>query len=334
MSLAGYLRALRGLLRIPTYLLMVLYTLLGYLAAIYLAQADGGIVYGRAGWLVAAILAIACWYINATTVNDLADVEIDKVNLKNDPDRPLVNGQANQRQLIVIAVGCGLAALALAALLGWAAGVAMFLLLGFNLAYSLAPLKLSARGGLALALLPLGYVALTMLLGAAATGLQFTKLGAGLWLLALCYLQFVARLSLKDYRDVVGDRLHGKRTFLLRHGSSKVILLALVSHGAAGIAGVVWLYPGSVVRAMAFTLLASAAAQFLMRLRQASEWSDQRVWIAAYGRLVSGQVVILLVDGLARAGLMTSAVEQIILVVVTTATFLWSSAQVVRQLHK
>jgi len=37
-------------------------------------------------------------------------------------------------------------------------------------------------------------------------------------LLAALYVGFIGRIVLKDFRDVVGDRLFGKRTFLVRHG--------------------------------------------------------------------------------------------------------------------
>ena len=37
--------------------------------------------------LLVAIIGLAASYACATSINDLADVEIDKINLPNDPDR-------------------------------------------------------------------------------------------------------------------------------------------------------------------------------------------------------------------------------------------------------
>ena len=45
-------------------------------------------------------------------------------------------------------------------------------------------------------------------------------------LLAALYVGFVGRIVLKDFRDVVGDRLFGKRTFLVRHGRRTTCVLS------------------------------------------------------------------------------------------------------------
>jgi hypothetical protein len=62
----------------------------------------------------------------------------------------------------------------------------------------------------------MGYVAVPYLVGViAAQGSVHAGdllLGAGL------YLGFIGRILLKDFRDVRGDSLFGKRTFLVRHG--------------------------------------------------------------------------------------------------------------------
>ena len=63
---------------------------------------------------------------------------------------------------------------------------------------------------------PACYVAVPFLVGSfsvrATIGWQQLGLLAGL------YLGFVGRIVLKDFRDLKGDALVGKRTFLVRHG--------------------------------------------------------------------------------------------------------------------
>ena len=65
-------------------------------------------------------------------------------------------------------------------------------------------------------LLPLGYVAIPYLVGVLTV--QPSVDGRQLALLGGLYVAFIGRIMLKDFRDVRGDELFGKRTFLLRHG--------------------------------------------------------------------------------------------------------------------
>jgi 4-hydroxybenzoate polyprenyltransferase len=304
--LTSYLRAARALLRVPTYLLLLVYYGLAYLSA-------GRPAPETAVTLLAGAGVIALWYINATSINDLSDFEIDQVNLQADQARPLVTGALDR------------AGLRPAVLL-----VAIMLVL--NLAYSLPPARISHRGGLALALLPVGYVGLTMGLGWLVAGAA--SLPGTLALTVICYVQFLARISLKDYRDVEGDARFGKRTFLLRHGQAAVVRLALVAHAAAGVSGVIWLYLVSPYGAAAYAFLATIALTCLQRLGQAGRWPLQRIWIAAYGRLVSGQLAVLLVAQLVRAGLLDSGAKEISVLLVLIGGFAWSTRQVVVTLQR
>ena len=71
--------------------------------------------------------------------------------------------------------------------------------------YSLPPLRLSGRGTLTSALLPLGYVAVPYLTGAFSSGAGITELSPRL-LIGL-YLGFMGRLVLKDFRDEAATAL-------------------------------------------------------------------------------------------------------------------------------
>src|SRR5207244_1071369 len=110
----------------------------------------------------------------------------------------------------------GAIALVLAWLVGPRVGIVVTAGLVLSVAYSFPPLRLSARGFLTLLVLPLGYVVLPFLVGAYSVG---STLGPhGLVLLAGLSVVFVGRIALKDFRDVEGDAVYGKRTFLLRRG--------------------------------------------------------------------------------------------------------------------
>jgi 4-hydroxybenzoate polyprenyltransferase len=93
-------------------------------------------------------------------------------------------------------------------------------------AYSLPPLRISGRGVIAPMLLPLGYVAVPYLVG------LFAVRGSvgprDLLVLAGLYAGFIGRIILKDFRDVRGDSLFGKRTFLVRHGRGPTCVLSAV----------------------------------------------------------------------------------------------------------
>jgi len=76
-------------------------------------------------------------------------------------------------------------------------------------------MRISDRGIVSQMMLPIAYVLLPLSLGywSVDTTSPYPWL-----LLAGLYTGFIARLMLKDFRDVIGDEMFGKKTFLLRHG--------------------------------------------------------------------------------------------------------------------
>jgi UbiA prenyltransferase family len=106
--------------------------------------------------------------------------------------------------------------------LGWRGVLVTATGLAVSAGYSLRPVRLADRGAVASLVLPACYVAVPYLLGVLAGGG-----GTGGWrigdprtgmLLVGLYLGFIGRILLKDFRDVRGDAMFGKRTFLVRHG--------------------------------------------------------------------------------------------------------------------
>jgi 4-hydroxybenzoate polyprenyltransferase len=199
------------------YVLMLRYRVAAMLWMFLLlgAAAHGDLGHVPVG-LLWATLALASAYVAATTMNDVADRDIDLVNHPNDRARPLVTGAATERTLLRLHRAAAALALLAIAPLGWAGVgiVAVSLMIGWT--YSAPPVRFSYRTFLAPLVLAVAYVLVPYSLGivvAGATPSTTDALLAG----ALFFL-FVARINLKDFRDREGDARYGKPTLLLRFG--------------------------------------------------------------------------------------------------------------------
>ena len=84
-----------------------------------LALARGGGLDGFRWGVVWGLAALGASYVAATSVNDVADRDIDTVNHPADRGRPLVTGEATERDLRRLHVGSAGLALAASALAGW-----------------------------------------------------------------------------------------------------------------------------------------------------------------------------------------------------------------------
>ncbi len=173
--------------------------------------------------LAIAAVVVAALLMHAVAINDLADEAVDRANGLR---RPLTTGQSDRSTLRAAAVITALVALAMSVLLPWPAPALVAGGIVFGLAYSLPPVRLSGRGIVGLVLLPVGYVVVPL-------GVGFVA-GRGVWtateivIVVGCSLGFVGRIVLKDFRDLEGDTLHGKRTFLVRYGRTSTCVLSAV----------------------------------------------------------------------------------------------------------
>lgn len=197
--------------------------LLAMYAAAGLGQA------GHPGDLAAAgkaLAVVAGFLLFSVACNDLADEEIDRVNLPG--KRPLAAGLLNRREFTAIGVLAGIEALAASVIIGWAAIAVTAAGLAVSAGYSLRPVRLAERGAVASLVLPACYVAVPYLLGVLAGpgGAGQALRPATLLLLAGLYVGFIGRILLKDFRDVRGDAMFGKRTFLVRHGRARTCLFS------------------------------------------------------------------------------------------------------------
>ena len=260
--------------------------LLGMYAAVGLTQAGRG----QDGRLVAeTFVVVIALLLFSVACNDIADAAIDRVNLAG-TGRPLVAGTSRRSELLVVATTSALLTLGAAALLGLAALVVAACGMALSANYSLRPVRLAARGALASLLLPACYVGVPYLVGV--FGARGSVRPADLALLAALYVGFIGRILLKDFRDVRGDALFGKRTFLVRHGRR----VTCVFSASCWIAGTILLV--AVERGVVFALaqgVCLAAALIMIRALRAEHGARRDEWlisgIAIVGR---GMLLVLL----------------------------------------
>lgn len=277
-----YITIVSKLARIKTVIVIYLFFIIGYLtpSANYSFNIK---------WIV-GFVAILAWYVNATAINDLADEEIDKINLKNDNERPLLDNSKNRQAVRIIYYSSIILTVAICFLLGYGAVFLAIGMLVLNYIYSMPPIRISYRGIWAPLMLPIGYVFYPFMLGFLANGANWQSIY--FVLLAGLYLAFVGRLLLKDYRDVKGDKKFGKLTFLVRHGNKTTALTSATC----------WFLGASLVSVffykywpmMLFTaIFAFAILYFLLRLSRTNSFDQQKWWLTAVGR--AGNVVALAV---------------------------------------
>jgi 4-hydroxybenzoate polyprenyltransferase len=189
-----------------------------------------GVAYHRAlqsaGWRVGwAAVSLGCAYVAATTANDVADRDIDRINHPGDPGRPLVRGTATERDLLRLHVLAALAAVLSAVPLGQGAVTVVAISVLIGQAYSLGPVRLSYRTYLAPAALAVAYVVLPYGMGIEVAGSSWRAFDIP-FVTALALL-FGARINLKDFRDREGDAAFGKPTLLLRFGKTATCAASL-----------------------------------------------------------------------------------------------------------
>lgn len=173
---------------------------------------------------------LLCLYAIAAGINNLADIQIDRTNKRT--DNPLATGQLAQRSVVTF---CIINAAIVIGLQLWLRQPGSLLLTGAFLSlsalYSYPFGGLQRHGYLGTLNLAICYGVLPVFLGSA----QGTAI-ADWWILALLQLPLLIPLLLtKDYKDITGDRLHGKRTPLVRHGKRPIIAAAIVCMGIVGI---------------------------------------------------------------------------------------------------
>jgi 4-hydroxybenzoate polyprenyltransferase len=220
--------------------------------------------------LLLAAASLCASYVAATSVNDIADRDVDRLNHPCDAGRPLVIGSADERDLWRTSAIAAPLALATAAMAGgpFVAVSSASLVIGY--AYSLGPVRLSYRTWLAPTVLAVAYAIVPYALGLLAANGNVDR--RDVLLCVALYALFLARINLKDFRDRAGDAAYGKPTLLLARGKTvtcAVSAIALVV-GCLSLVAALGGDPGVVA------IVAVLAAAILSMLRWLWTTSDQR----------------------------------------------------------
>lgn len=274
-----------------------------------------------------ATLALASSYVAATAINDVADQEIDRINHPGDRGRPLVTGEASERDLHLLHGLAALLALTSAAIVGRVGLGILALSLAIGLQYSLPPLRLSYRTYLAPLVLSIAYVLIPYALGLAVAGAEASSndLLFGGALVAL----FLARINLKDFRDREGDSRMGRPTLLLRFGKTvtcAVSLAALVTSDVFLLAALQPRWPLAIL----LELYLLGITWMLFSLWRSTDARSEQVAIGIGARMGNGLLITIL-SWLVLDGLGAPFGDQVALAAAVTALFTYSSWALIRR---
>ncbi len=313
--------ALESLVRPPFALLLALFMAIG------MAQVPPLPGFGTRASMA---LAVAGWMLASVALNDLADVEIDRVNLAGDPRRRHAAGSIDAAHLKALAGCAAIVAILAAIVLGPAAATIIIVGLALAGAYSLPPIRLGSRGALTSVLLPLGYVAVPFLISASP---NLDRLPPRSWLLlGGLYLGFMGRLALKDFRDQRGDTLYGKRTFLLRYGRKTTCVWCAALLVLGGIVSILALPHRTTWTWICVGVQLVASLVFLFELARDDDGHDDRANVLAVA--VLGRFLLLVVlfqcwataFGWARSAT-TAAVVATTLVAIAMTLWKWQGSR-------
>lgn len=172
-----------------------------------------------------ACIALLASYITATTINDIADRDIDAINHPKNKGRPLITGGATVSDLYKVHSIALIIALFSAAFIGFKGLIIIAISLTINYIYSVSPFRLSYRTFFAPIILSVAYVVVPYMLGLVISKEQFYAFD--LLFVASLFTLFCGRILLKDFRDRKGDAAYGKPTLILKYGKTVTCLTSL-----------------------------------------------------------------------------------------------------------
>lgn len=274
------------MLRPRTYLMMLLFVAIGDTLGKNQNYYDPKLL------LVAVLVGLL--YIFGTSINDISDFEIDKINLKNNKQRLLVQKSASKKDLYIILMFCAVVCLVIGLFLG---KFHFYLVIASLLAfyfYSMPPIRISYRGILAPLLLSFGYVVIPFSL---AYFIHQNNLSdTAKIIIVSMYVSFIGRIILKDYRDVKGDKKFGKRTFLVRHGKLTTNLVASSAWLIGNFLISIYYFEQNVLVVILVQPFIFAILWCLYWLSYENSLSRQITYVSAVGRFGNGIALLLLTE--------------------------------------
>ena len=174
--------------------------------------------------LLSALLAGAAVNLFIVGVNQVEDVEIDRINK---PHLPIAAGDLSLTQARGIVAACAAASVAMGISAGAVETAAVLAALAIGAAYSLPPLRLKRYPALAVGSISI-VRAVVVNLGVC---LHFSdSVPPSVWALTLFVLPFSFAIAiLKDVPDAEGDRAHRIFTFTLRLGPKRVLRMGMAA---------------------------------------------------------------------------------------------------------
>jgi 4-hydroxybenzoate polyprenyltransferase len=159
-------------------------------------------------------ISLVCLYIVATSVNDLVDEKIDRVNGRS--DKMLTSGNATRFDVYLLHAVSIVLAVCFAYMINIYAVYTVIFSVTISYLYSLPPFKFSYHPILSPILLAASYVWIPYMM---ATSISMSNPSRLQWLVSISiFLLFIGRILLKDFSDQKGDAQYGKKTFFLQHG--------------------------------------------------------------------------------------------------------------------
>jgi hypothetical protein len=140
--------------------------------------------------------------------------------------------------------------------------------------------------------LPACYVAVPYLVGVIAG--RGTVRAGDLPLLGGLYVAFIGRILLKDFRDVNGDALFGKRTFLVRHGRRPTCALSACCWTAGTVTVLATVPHPTPVLCACYAVCLALALGLLRTLADYPPLRQEEAIISATAILGRGMMIILL----------------------------------------
>ena len=198
-------------------------TALSVLGLYAIAAAQPGAAPGLPD-LLATMVAALTVNIAIVGVNQITDVEIDRVNK---PFLPIAAGDLSLGGAKAIVVVCSIVPLAMGLTQGWVETVAVAAALAVGAVYSLPPFRLK-RFPVAASLCISGVRSVVVNLG---VYWHFAgQIDPAVWALCLFVLPFSLAIAiLKDVPDIEGDRQYAIRTFTVRLGPEPVFRLGMAA---------------------------------------------------------------------------------------------------------
>jgi homogentisate phytyltransferase / homogentisate geranylgeranyltransferase len=259
------------------------------------SELDALALGGGTGDLALTLLAGAAVNVYIVGLNQVEDVEIDRVNK---PWLPIAAGQLSLRAARATVAGCAVVAVGLALTQGWVEVLAVTAAMAIGTAYSSPPLRLKRRPAIAAASISsvrslavnLGvYLHFADSLGGRG---EVSAIPPSVVALTVFVVPFsIAIALLKDVPDIDGDRRYAIATFSVRLGPERVLRIGMAALTAAYLAMAV-LGPLLVDDAQPVVLAAGhlAALALLWRWARATDPADparftrfyMRVWLLLF----------------------------------------------------